>query len=803
MNDAVPARGRGEESGWLSRRALLGGMAAAGGAAALSVLAPGCGKGVDQAAVGDRSRLPLPDTPTGGHVGRTVADSEMPTITPIRPPAGAPNIVVVLLDDVGFGATGTFGGPVPTPVTDALAAEGLRYNRFHTTALCSPTRGALLTGRNHHVVNSGAITEWATGFEGYNSIIPKSCATVAETLRQNGYSTACFGKWHNTPVWEVSSSGPFDRWPTHLGFEEFYGFQGGETNQFLPALFHGTTPIEPEEAEGYHLTTDLADKMIEWVGRQRSMSPDRPFFVYWAPGATHAPHQAPASWIARFAGRFDQGWDALRGEIFARQKALGVIPADARLTPRHETIPAWDTLEADRKKIATRLMEVYAGFLAHTDHEVGRMVDALKGMGQWDNTLFVYIIGDNGASAAGGLNGVFNQMVYTNGAQEDPGVVLARLDEIGGPRANNDYPVGFASALCTPFQFTKQYASHFGGTRNPMIITWPDRVADRGGLRSQFHHVIDIAPTLLEAAGLPAPESVNGVRQRPLDGVGMAYTFDDPAAPGRRKTQYFEIMGVRGIYHEGWLACTYHGKIYWKPGKLPAFSDDRWELYDLTRDYSQAQDLAAGQPAKLAELKALFDEEAEKNSVFPLDDRGPARAVNARPTIMGDRTSITFGPGAARMPEDIIRTAFNRSYSITADFDPKQGGPTEGVLLAAGGYVGGMALYVKDDRPNFTYNFFGSKYTTVAGAEPLPAGRTSVRVDFDYDGGGMGKGGLARLSVNGAEVGRARIEATVPLGFSADEGLDVGVDTGTPAADAYQGLFPFNGTIDAVTLQLR
>jgi arylsulfatase len=776
-------------------------MAAAGGLAALSSAA-GCGKG-DRALGEDRTRLPLADTPTGGHVGKTVADSEMPTITPIRPPAGAPNIVVVLLDDVGFGATGTFGGPVPTPVTDALAAEGLRYNRFHTTALCSPTRGALLTGRNHHVVNSGSITEWATGFEGYNSIIPKSCATVAETLRQNGYSTACFGKWHNTPVWEVSSSGPFDRWPTGLGFEEFYGFMGGEAHQFKPGLFHGTTPIEAPDSGDYHLTTDLADKTIDWVSRQRSMTPDKPFFVYWAPGATHAPHQPPASWVSRFAGEFDQGWDALREEIFQRQKALGVIPADARLTPRQEAIPAWADLDADHKKLATRLMEVYAGFLAHTDYELGRIVDAIKGMGQWDNTLFVYIIGDNGASAAGGVNGVFNAIAYSNGQREDPKVVLSKLNELGGPRADNDYPVGFASAMCTPFQFTKQYASHLGGTRNPMIITWPDRVTDRGGLRSQFHHVIDIAPTLLEAAGLPAPESVNEVEQRPMDGVSLAYTFDDAQAPDQRTTQYFEIMGTRGIYHEGWVACTYHGKIYWKSGTLPAFSDDRWELYDLNRDFSEAADLAADHPEKLAELQALFDREAEKNSVFPLDDRGPARAAHARPTIMGDRTSITMGPSAIRMPEDIIRTAFNRSYALTAEFDPHKGGSTEGVLFAAGGYFAGMSLFVKDNRPNFTYNYFGSKYTTVTGTQPLPSGRTSLRMEFDYDGGGMGKGGLARLLVNGAEVGKARIDATVPLGFSADEGMDVGMDTGTPAADAYDDHFPFNGSIKGVTLELR
>ncbi|WP_167104730.1 arylsulfatase [Mycobacterium sp. DL592] len=751
----------------------------------------------------DRTHLPLPDTPTGGIAGPTIADSVMPTIQPIRPPAGAPNIVIVLLDDVGFGATATFGGPVPTPTGDALAAEGLRYNRFHTTALCSPTRAALLTGRNHHVVNTGIITEYATGYDGYNSIIPKSAATVAETLRQNGYSTACFGKWHNTPVWEVSPAGPFDRWPTGMGFQEFYGFMGGESHQYKPGLYHGTTPIEAPDIEGYHLTTDLADQMIAWVGRQRTVSPDKPFFVYWAPGATHAPHHVAPEWSAPFAGQFDEGWDALREAIFARQKALGVIPDDALLTPRHESVPAWDDISPEHKKIGARLMEVYAGFMAHTDHEIGRIVTALKDMNEWDDTLFVYIIGDNGAAPAGGIEGVFNEMVSLNGLKEDVQVVLSKMDEFGGPKASNEYPVGFAWATCTPFQFTKQFASHFGGTRNPMIVTWPSRIADHGGLRSQFHHVIDIAPTLLEAAGIPAPEVVNGVAQKPLDGTSLAYTFDDAQAPDRRTTQYFEIMGIRGIYHEGWFACTYHGKILWKPGKAPAFSDDRWELYDLTRDFSQATDLAAEHPEKLAELKALFDDEARRNSVFPLDDRGPARAMNARPTIMGDRTSISLEAGAIRMPEDIIRSTFNRSYSITADFAPNASGATEGVLFAAGGYFAGLSLYVQDGRPKFTYNYFGSTYTTIVGDDALPEGPTSLRLEFDYDGGGLGKGGLARLSVNDTEVGQARIEATVPLGFSADEGIDVGMDTGTPAADTYDDAYPFTGTIEMVTIALR
>ncbi|MCV7077220.1 arylsulfatase [Mycobacterium szulgai] len=752
----------------------------------------------------DRTRLPLPDTPAGGKAGPTISESVMPTISPIRPPTGAPNVVIVLLDDVGFGATATFGGPVPSPTGDALAGEGLRYNRFHTTALCSPTRAALLTGRNHHVVNTGNITEWATGYDGYNSIIPKSAATVAETLRLNGYSTAAFGKWHNTPVWEVSPAGPFDRWPTGMGFEEFYGFMGGEAHQYNPGLYHGTTPIErPEGVANYHLTTDLADRMIEWVRAQRSIAPDRPFFVYWAPGATHAPHQVAPEWSEPFRGQFDLGWDRLREEIFTRQKQLGVIPADAQLTVRHESIPSWDSVSPDRQRIAARLTEVYAGFLAHTDYEIGRIVAALKGMSEWDNTLFFYIIGDNGAAAAGGIDGVFNEMVVLNGLQEDVSVVLSKMDEFGGPKASNEYPVGFAWAMSTPFQFTKRFASHFGGTRNPMIVTWPKRITDRGGLRCQFHHVIDIAPTILEAAGIPAPAVVNGVTQKPYDGISLAYTFGDADAKDRRGTQYFEITGIRGIYHENWIACTYHGKIQWKRSALPAFSDDRWELYDLRSDYSQAVDLAAERPDKLAELKALFDSEAERNNVFPLDDRGPIRAMGARPTILGERSAISFGQGAIRMPEDIIRSAFNRSYSITAAIDTPGGTVVEGVLLAAGGYFAGLSLYVQNGLPHFTYNYFGSEYTTVTATELLPAGEATVAIEFDYDGGGLGKGGVVRLLLNDRPVGESRIERTVPFGFSADEGIDIGMDGGTPAADTYDSTFPFNSTINEVTIQLR
>lgn len=752
----------------------------------------------------DRTLLPLPDTPSGGRAGLTVKDLQMPRIEPIRPPAGAPNVVIVLLDDVGFGATGTFGGPVATPALDAIAAEGLRYNRFHTTALCSPSRAALLTGRNHHVVNSGNITEYATGYDGYNSIIPKSAATIAEVLRENGYATAAFGKWHNTPVWETSSVGPFDRWPTGLGFEKFYGFVAGEAHQYYPGLYEGTKPIErPEHVKKYHLTTDLVDQAVDWMNSEKALAPDKPFFVYWAPGATHAPHHVYPEWTKPYEGKFDQGWDRLREETFARQKALGVIPADAKLTPRHASIPAWDSLSPDRKKIAARLMEVYAGFLAQTDFEVGRLVQGIKDLGEWDNTLFIYIVGDNGPAPAGGIDGVFNEMVYLNGLNENPAVVMSKLAEFGGPKADNEYPVGFSWATATPFQFTKQVASHLGGIRNPMVVTWPNHIKDHGGLRTQFHHLVDVAPTIYEAAAIPMPRIVNGVAQQPLDGASFLYSFTNPAAPSPRTTQYFEINGSRGIFHDGWMASTYHGRLPWERGRPPPpFDQDHWELYNLNADYSQATDLATSEPEKLSELKQLFLIEAARNQVLPLDDRGPARVVNARPTIIGDRKSFSFRTGAVRMPEDIVRTTFNRSYSIIANVDVPEN-DAEGVIVAAGGYFAGFSLYVQQGRPKFTYNYFGSKYTTLESKQSLTPGKTVLRYEFIYDGGGLGKGGMANLYTNDVLVAEGRIEATVPLGFTADETLDIGVDTGTPAADTYEGTFPFTGKVGTVTFNLK
>jgi arylsulfatase len=754
------------------------------------------------APVAGQEVLPRPEKPLKAEVGRTYKDSKQAKIEEIKAPKGAPNIVIVLLDDVGFGAAGTFGGPVPTPALDSLAKQGLRYNAFHTTALCSPTRGALLTGRNHHSVATGTVTEMATGFDGYTTVIPKSTATVAEILRQNGYNTSAWGKWHNTPAWETSMAGPFDRWPTGLGFEEFYGFMGGETHQYEPPLYRGTAPIERPPKPNYTLNDDLAEQAIAWMRLQKSVAPDKPFFVYWAPGATHAPHHVPKEWSDKYRGRFDQGWDKLREEIFARQQKLGVIPANAKLTPRPPQIPAWESLSPERKKIASRLMEIYAGFLAQTDYEVGRLVDAIKEMGQWDNTLFIYIVGDNGASGEGTPFGVFNEWSVLNGLPEDPGVALKHFDELGGPTAYNHYPVGFAWALDAPFQWTKQVASHFGGTRNAMVIAWPKRIKDTGGLRSQFHHCIDIVPTILEALGLPEPSMVNGAPQKPMEGVSMAYTFGDAKAPTRRRTQYFEMLGNRALYHEGWIASVFHGRAPWELGKNLSFDQDKWELYNLAEDFSQADDLAAKYPEKLRGLQDLFWAEAAKFNVLPLDDRGFERVDRSlRPEPGGDRTKFTYYAGAVRIPEASAPNTMNKSYSVTAEVEIPQGG-AQGVIAAMGGVAGGWSLYVEDSKPAFTYNCLTAERPTVTAKDKLPAGAATIRYEFAYDGGGMARGGVSKLFVNGQLVGEGRIHRTVPLIFSADETFDVGTDTGTPVG-LYPNNFAFTGKIKKVTIDLK
>ncbi len=753
-------------------------------------------------ALGGHLILPAPERKIPAEVGRTYQDSKQGRIPgPPKAPAGAPNIVIVLLDDVGFGATGTFGGPVPTPTFDALAKQGLRYNAFHTTALCSPTRAALLTGRNHHSAATGVITEMATGFDGYTCVLPRSTATIAEVLRQNGYNTSAWGKWHNTPHWETSIAGPFDRWPAGLGFEYFYGFNGGESHQYAPALFENTVPVEAHYKEGHTLTEDLADRAIGWMRLQKSVAPEKPFFVYWAPGATHAPHHVAKEWSDKFKGKFDQGWDKLREETFARQQKLGVIPRNAKLTPRPKQIPGWDSLSPERQKIAARLMEVYAGYLAETDYQVGRLVEAIKDSGQWDNTLFIYIAGDNGASGEGTPYGVFNEISILNNVPEDPAVVLKHLDEIGGPTAYNHYPVGFAWACDTPFQWTKQVASHFGGTRNGMVVTWPKRIKDGGGLRTQFHHCIDIAPTLLEAAGLVEPTTVNGTPQKPIEGVSMVYTFDDAKAPSRRKTQYFEMMANRALYRDGWMASVFHGRVPWDFTK-GSFENEKWELYNIVDDFSQANDLAAKHPEKLRELQDLFWAEAAKYNVLPLDDRGGDRVdFRVLPLLGGVRTRYTYYPGAVRIPEASAPNTKNRSCSVTAEVVIPDGG-AEGVLVAMGGVSAGWSLYLTDGKPAFTYNYFTGMRPTIVARDKLPAGRATIRYEFVYDGGGVGKGGANKLFVNGNLVAEGRIERTVPLLFSADETFDVGMDAGSPAGD-YKAPFNFTGKLEKVTIELK
>lgn len=754
-----------------------------------------------------RDVLPIPDPQ---HVGVTTYDARdphtnYPPITMLRPPAGAPNVLVVLIDDVGFAASSAFGGPCETPVAERLAAEGLKLNRFHTTALCSPTRQALLTGRNHHSVGMGAITEMATSAPGNSSIRPLSKAPIAETLRYNGYSTAQFGKCHEVPAWEVSPVGPFDRWPTGSGFEYFYGFVGGEANQYYPGLYEGTTAVEPPRTpeEGYTLTADLADRAITWVRQQKALAPDKPFFMYFAPGATHAPHHVPKDWSDKYRGKFEDGWDVLRERIFARQKELGVIPADAEITLRPAVIPAWDDMPAELKPVLSRQMEIYAGFLEQTDHEIGRVVEAIADLGVLEDTLIYYIIGDNGASAEGTPNGCFNEMCTLNGMGgiETAEFLLSKLDDFGTPDAYNHYAVGWAHALCTPYQWTKQIASHWGGTRNGTIVHWPGGMADKGGTRNQFHHVIDVAPTILEAAGIPAPLFVNGIQQAPLEGVSMLGTLRASTAPESHLVQYFEIMGNRGIYHNGWTACTKH-RTPWLIDQPPTFDADVWELYGPD-DWSQSRNLAAEQPEKLAELQRLWLIEAVKYNVVPLDDRSFERInpdIAGRPQLIRGNSQLLF-PGM-RVAEAAMINIKNKSHQVTADLEVPDGG-VNGVIVTQGGQVGGWSLYVHDDRLKYCYNFFGIQHYIIAADSPLPSGRHQVRMEFAYDGGGLAKGGTVTLYCDGDPVGSGRVDITIPMAYSADEACDVGCDTGSPASPDYgpQGN-RFTGTIDWVQIDI-
>ena len=716
----------------------------------------------------------------------------------VKAPDGAPNVVVVLLDDVGFGASSTFGGPAETPGMEALAAQGLRYNRFHTTAICSPTRAALLTGRDAHRANMGTVMNVANTNPGYQGVLNPHTATVVEMLRQRGYSTAAFGKWHLTPSWESSPMGPFDRWPTGVGFEKFYGFLGGETDQYDPTLYEGTSSVQHPAVENYHFTEDMSRAAIEWLDLQHSLTPNKPFFLYYATGATHAPLQVPQEWIDRYKGRFDQGWDAMREEILARQKKLGVVPANTKLTPRPEQIPAWDSLSADQKKVAARLMETFAGFLAHTDAQVAKLADHLKATGQFDNTLFFYVVGDNGSSAEGGPPGSINYMGALQGLQEPVQVQLAKLDIIGSAASYPQYPAGWAWAMTSPFQWVKQVASHLGGTRNPLVVTWPRGIKDEGGLREQFSHVNDIAPTILAAAGIEMPASVNGVSQLPMDGSSMLASFASADAPEFHPTQFFEVFGNRAIYHEGWMASARHDRLPWSVGlanQESNFDDDTWELYNLEEDFSQAHDLAAEYPQKLVELQQLFLAQAQDLGILPLTNAANVRTP--MPNLAAGRERVTYPGSAVAIPEAQIPTLANRSWSMVADVSIDSDGSGRGLVATVGGTAAGWSLYLDDaGRPVFEYRIFEYGQIRLQGMHPLTKGQHQLSVEFAYEGPGYAKGGIYTLKADGKTLGSDTVRASQPAFFSIDETFDLGIDTGSPAghypAGAAQG-YPLHG----------
>ena len=753
----------------------------------------------------DRTVLPIAEPTRQTYKELDARNTKPPARFEVKVPSRAPNVVIVLIDDVGFGGPSTFGGPIRTPTMDRLGQSGLRFNHFHTTALCSPTRNALKTGRNHHTVNTGSIMESSTAYPGNTGQNPNSVAPLAEMLRLNGYSTGAFGKWHETAAWETSVSGPFDRWPLQQGFDKFYGFIGGETDQWYPLIYDGAIKVEPPKMENYHFTVDMTNQAINWVKAQQSMTPDKPFFVYYATGAVHAPHHVPKEWADKYKGQFDKGWDQVRNETLERQKKLGVIPANTPLADRPKDLAAWDSLPADQRRLFARQAEVFAGFLEQTDAEIGRFVKAIEDIGEMDNTLFIYIAGDNGTSAEGGFVGMYNEMTYFNGVTEKVEDLIPLIDKWGGPQTFPHMAAGWAVAFDTPFTWTKQVSSDFGGTRNGIVIHWPQGIKEKGGLRSQFSHVIDIAPTILEAAGLPEPKSVNGVVQTPIEGTSLLYAFNEANAPERHTTQYFEMFGNRAIYNEGWFARTIH-RAPWQTSNLQPLTSDVWEIYDVRNDFSLTKNLAAEQGAKLKEMQALFMTEAEKYHVLPIDDRVIERmnpAIAGRPDVIGNRTSLTLYEGMQGMLENTFMNIKNRSSTITAELEiPAR---ASGAILSQGGRFGGWSLYMRDGKPAYTYNFLGLSRYTVTAPQALPAGPVTVTLDFAYDGGGAGKGGKATLSVNGKQVAEGRVEKTQPNIFSADETADVGLDNQTPVAEGI-GIGAetrFTGKINKVTLEVK
>jgi arylsulfatase A-like enzyme len=756
----------------------------------------------------DGKVIPNPPPKFGGVITESAKDSKPWWAPRVVPPKDAPNVLLIMTDDQGYGVSGTFGGVIPTPAFDRIAKSGLRFTQFQSHALCSPSRAALITGRNHHSVGFGVITELSTGFPGYNSIIGPENATVGAILRDNGYATSWFGKNHNTPGFQYSVAGPFDQWPSGMGFEYFYGFMGGETDQWTPYLFRDHTQIFPWIGkQNYNLTTDMADEAIKYMRQLNAASADQPFFVYYVPGGSHSPHQPTQEWIGKFKGKFDMGWNAMREQIFANQKRLGVVPANARLTPWPDDLAKWETLSADEKKLFARQAEVFAGYTAYTDNEIGRVIQAIEDMGKLDNTLIIYIGGDNGTSPEGSTLGTPNQFTAYNGILDVPVAEQLKFYDAWGSAAT--YPhmaVAWAWAFDTPFKWTKQVASHFGGTRQGLAISWPARIKDAGGVRHQFHHFIDVVPTILEVAGIQAPQTVNGIKQRPIEGVSMAYTFDkaNVAAPSARKTQYFEMIGNRGIYQDGWYACTTPPASPWVlNAPMPDVSAYKWELYNLNEDFSQANDLAAKMPDKLKQMQAAFTQEASKYNVLPLDNTQFQRAITPRPSAVAGKTVFTYSGEMPGIPTGNAPNILNKSFGITADVEVPQGGG-DGMIVTEGGRWGGYGLYLLKGKPVFNYNLLMLEQFRLEGQQPLTAGKHTIAFDFKYDGPGLAKGGSGVLKVDGKEVATLTIPKTVPFLFPADESFDVGVDTRSGVNDKdYQVPFAFNGKINKLTVELR
>jgi arylsulfatase A-like enzyme len=763
----------------------------------------------------DGNQLPPLPPNFGGVIKEDAKDSKPYWSLSVVPPKGAPNVLLIMTDDQGYGVSGTFGGVIPTPTMDRIAKAGLRYTQFHSTALCSPTRAALITGRNHHSVGFGVIGEMSTGYPGYDSVIGPESATIGTILRDNGYATSWFGKNHNTPTYLYSAAGPFDQWPIGMGFQYFYGFMGGETDQWTPYLFRNTTQVFPWIGKsGYNLITDMADDAISYMNGLNAAAPDKPFFLYYVPGGTHSPHQPKKEWIEKFKGKFDMGWEKMRDHIFANQKRLGVIPTNTQLTPWPDTLPKWDSLSFIQKKLYAREAEVFAAYAAYTDNEIGRVIQAVEDMGKLDNTLIIYISGDNGTSAEGTLEGTPNQMTAYNGILKLPEAeLMLHYEDWGSEKTYPHMSVAWSWAFDTPFKWTKQVASHFGGTRQGMVVSWPGHITDAGGIRTQFHHMIDVVPTILEAAGIQAPATVNGIAQKPIEGLSMAYTFDkaNANAPSKRDTQYFEMFANRGIYHDGWYACTTPPVPPWLLGtaKLPEINDYKWELYNIADDYSQYNDIAAQNSDKLHELQALFLTEAAKYQVLPLDNSILPRLVTPRPSATAGKTVFTYSGENAGIPLGNAPSILDKDYTITAEVTIPTGG-AEGMIVTLGGRFGGYALYLLKGKPVFVYNLLDlERYRWEGGiggrdvfSDALKPGKHTIVFDFKYNGPGPGKGGTGVLTVDGKLVAAKTIPHSIPILMTIDETFDIGSDTRTTVDDSYKLPFRFTGKIDKLTYKL-